>query len=107
MKENTTDRRDVVIVRIINAPVEVVWNAWTEPQAIRKWWGPEDYTSPSATVDLREGGKYVFSMAAPKEQGGVLLYIAGMYSKIVPMICCGYAFCIVPNIHYRRVDRRG
>ncbi|WP_223693682.1 SRPBCC family protein [Leifsonia poae] len=80
-----SDTRDVVITRILNAPVETVWRLWTDPAAITAWWGPEDYTSPSARVDLRKGGSYLFSMRAPDEQGGQESFTGGTYRSIVPL----------------------
>jgi uncharacterized protein YndB with AHSA1/START domain len=76
---------DLVITRIIDAPIKKVWEAWTVPDKVMCWWGPKDYTSPKATIDLREGGKYYFVMRAPKEQGGMDSYTIGTYTKIVPM----------------------
>ncbi|MGA7205227.1 MAG: SRPBCC domain-containing protein [Specibacter sp.] len=77
--------RDIIITRILNAPVETLWTLWTDPAAVTQWWGPEDYTSPSARIDLREGGSYLFSMQAPTEQGGLVSYTGGTYAKIAPM----------------------
>ncbi len=78
-------KQDVVIKRIIDAPLEKVWQYWTDPELIKKWWGPKDYTSNKCVVDLREGGKYIFAMTAPVYQGGQESYTAGVYKKIVPM----------------------
>ena len=78
-------REDLVVKRIIDAPLELVWKAWTEPEHVMKWWGPKHYTSPSCKIDLREGGKYIFCMRAPADQGGQEHYTAGVYKKIVPM----------------------
>ena len=84
-KSQTARREDLVVTRIIDAPIEVVWTAWTDPDHVRRWWGPKYYTSPSCKIDLREGGKYVFCMRAPEDQGGQDSYTAGTYTKIVPM----------------------
>ena len=81
-RNNTTD---IVITRIINAPVATVWKMWTDPKAVTKWWGPADYTAPSARVDLREGGMYLFCMRAPQDQGGQDSYTVGEYKGVVPM----------------------
>ncbi len=83
----TTDvkKEDLVVTRIIDAPVETVWKAWTEPEHVRHWWGPKDYTSPSCKIDLRAGGKFIFAMQAPAEQGGQVSYTSGVYQRIVPM----------------------
>ncbi len=78
-------KEDLVVTRIIDAPVELVWKAWTVPEHVMRWWGPKYYTSPSCKIDLREGGKYIFCMRAPKDQGGQDMYTAGVYKKIVPM----------------------
>jgi uncharacterized protein YndB with AHSA1/START domain len=78
-------KEDLVVTRIIDAPLELVWKAWTHPEYVKRWWGPKDYTSPACKIDLREGGKYLFTMRAPEEQGGQDSYTAGVYQKIVPM----------------------
>ncbi len=78
-------KRDLVVKRIIDAPVEKVWQAWTDPEKVKRWWGPSDYVSPSCKIDLKEGGKFAFCMRAPEWQGGQDSYTGGTYSKIVPM----------------------
>jgi uncharacterized protein YndB with AHSA1/START domain len=78
-------KADLVVKRIIDAPIEKVWKAWTEPEQVMKWWGPQYYTSPSCKMDFREGGEFLFCMRAPAEQGGQDFYTAGKYLKILPM----------------------
>ena len=78
-------KEDLVVTRIIDAPIELVWKAWTDPEHVMRWWGPKYYTSPSCKIDFREGGKYVFCMRAPIDQGGQDSFTAGVYKKIVPM----------------------
>jgi uncharacterized protein YndB with AHSA1/START domain len=82
---SSTEKQEIVITREYNYPVELVWKAWTDPALVMKWWGPTHYTSPSCTIDLREGGKYVFAMRAPDEHGGAESFSAGVYTKIVPL----------------------
>lgn len=77
-------RQDIVVTRIIDAPVELVWRAWTDPEYVKRWWGPQGYSSPFCKIDLREGGNFVFAMQAPKEQGGQVSYVSGTYRRIVP-----------------------
>ena len=50
-----------------------------------KWWGPNGFTSPSAEIDFREGGKSLVCMRAPKALGGQDMYSTWAYTKIVPM----------------------
>ncbi len=83
--KNNVKKEDLVVTRIIDAPIELVWKAWTDPEHVMRWWGPKYYTSPECKIDLREGGQYIFCMRAPKDQGGQDMYTAGVYKKIVPM----------------------
>lgn len=77
--------RDLIVSRIFNAPVELVWKAWTEPEYVMKWWGPDYFTSPSAKIDFREGGISLVCMRAPADFGGMDMYSTWVYQKIVPM----------------------
>jgi uncharacterized protein YndB with AHSA1/START domain len=80
------EKRDLVITRIFDAPIERVWQAWTDPEHVMRWWGPTGFTSPLCKIDFHEGGKFLFCMRAPKEfQGGQDYYTAGVYKKIVPL----------------------
>lgn len=81
----STNKQELVIIRVFDIPVDLVWKAWTDPKLVMLWWGPADYTSPRCEIDFREGGQYLFCMRAPKEHGGQDLYSTGVYKKIVPM----------------------
>ena len=64
------------------APLEKVWDAWTQPKAITQWYiGHEDWHTPEAEVELAVGGKFRFLMAE-KAQGGVSFEFTGTYSFI-------------------------
>jgi uncharacterized protein YndB with AHSA1/START domain len=78
-------KHDLVVTRIFNAPIELVWQAWTEPEHIMRWWGPDHFTSPSAQIDFREGGTSIVCMRAPKDFGGQDFYNTWHYQKIVPL----------------------
>lgn len=80
-----SNKQDLVVTRIIDASLEKVWKAWTDPEYVKLWWGPKDYISPKCEIDLREGGKFIFGMRAPDYQGGFDSYVTGVYKKIVPM----------------------
>jgi uncharacterized protein YndB with AHSA1/START domain len=82
---NKVKKEDLVVTRIIDAPLEMVWKAWTDPEQVKRWWGPKNYISPSCEIDLRVGGRYIFCMRAPEDQGGQDSYTSGLYSRIVPM----------------------
>ena len=59
--------REIVNTRIVNAPKETVFRAWTEPDHLRNWWGPNGYTNTFKEFDLRPGGKWSFVMHGPDE----------------------------------------
>ena len=71
----------VRITRIIDAPREEVFQAWTEPEQIRRWWGPGEFTCPEAEVDLRPGGSYRLAMQ-PTE--GDPFIVGGTYREVEP-----------------------
>jgi len=77
-------KRDMVITRVFDAPVEQVWKAWSDPAYVRQWWGPTGFTCPLAEMDFREGGKSLVCMRAPQEFGGQDMYNTWTYRKIEP-----------------------
>ncbi|HEX9808116.1 MAG TPA: SRPBCC domain-containing protein, partial [Alphaproteobacteria bacterium] len=54
--------REITITRVFDAPRELVWKAWTEPETFKQWWGPKGYTTPSCRIDFRVGGVYLACM---------------------------------------------
>jgi uncharacterized protein YndB with AHSA1/START domain len=82
---SSSKTRDLIVTRVFDAPIELVWKAWTDPEYIMRWWGPDHFTSPSAEMDFREGGTSLVCMRAPKELGGQDMYSTWIYKKIVPM----------------------
>lgn len=75
----------IVIERVFDAPKELVWKAWTDPELTKQWWGPEGFTAPSIKIDLQVGGKYIFAMHGPKgSEWDKDMYSAGVYKEIVP-----------------------
>lgn len=75
---------DVVATRVLDAPVEEVWKAWSEPAYVTRWWGPTGFTSPSAEMDFRVGGASLVCMRAPAEYGGGNTYHTWTYTRIDP-----------------------
>ena len=75
----------IEVTRTFNAPIEMLWKVWTDPELVKRWWGPKHFTSPVAKIDFRERGKSLVSMKAPKEMGGQEFYSVWEYVKIVPL----------------------
>ncbi len=69
MTESTgSESERMVVTQVFNAPRELVWKAWTEPQYVMQWWGPKGFTAPICRMDLRVGGRSLFCMKAPDGQ---------------------------------------
>jgi len=81
-----TDITEIRIEKVFDAPREMVWKAWTEPEMIKKWWGPEGFTAPSAKIDLKVGGKYTYAMKGPEgSKWDRVMYSSGIFKEIVLM----------------------
>ena len=79
------DDGQIIIKRTLNASPKQVWRAWTKPEIVKKWWGPEGFSSPSIEIDLRVGGKYIFALHGSKStEFDKDFYSAGIYKEIVP-----------------------
>ncbi|MCH8095323.1 MAG: SRPBCC domain-containing protein [Chloroflexi bacterium] len=72
----------VEVSRTFEAPLELLWKAWTEPEHFMKWYGPKGFTAPTCEIDLREGGRHLWSMLSPD---GKQMYSTGTYKEVVPM----------------------
>jgi uncharacterized protein YndB with AHSA1/START domain len=56
---------EIMITRLFGAPRELVWEAWTNPEHIAKWWGPNGFTTTTKSMDLRPGGVWIYTMHGP------------------------------------------
>ena len=56
---------EIRITRILDAPVKAVWDAWTDPEQVGKWWGPRGFTITTHSKDLRPGGHWSYTMHGP------------------------------------------
>ena len=81
------NKNELVIVRIFDAPVKLVWRAWTDPELAKKWWGPKIFSAPHISMDFRVGGKYLFCMRSTQgeETWQKGIWSTGVYKEIVPM----------------------
>lgn len=57
--------REIVIARVLDAPRERVWKAWTQPEHVAQWWGPDGFTTTIGTMDFRVGGVWKLVMHGP------------------------------------------
>jgi len=96
--------QELIITRIFDAPRELVWKAWTDPERVKRWWGPKNFTAPVSKIDLRVGGTYLNCMRSPE---GKDYWSTGVYREIVEpsLLVCTDSFAdekgkVVPASHY-------
>ena len=80
--EPTTSDREVVITRTIDAPARLVFEAWSKPEHIKRWFGPVGWPVTMAEMDFRVGGRYRFAMTG--HSGKQQTPFGGEYLEIVP-----------------------
>jgi uncharacterized protein YndB with AHSA1/START domain len=72
--------RKFVFTRVFDAPRELVWEAWTNPKHVARWWGPRGFTNPVCELDVRPGGTIRIDMRSPD---GIVYPMTGIFRKIV------------------------
>jgi uncharacterized protein YndB with AHSA1/START domain len=77
----TAPGADFVISRVLNAPRDLVWKCFTDPEHMKQWWGPKGFTVIASTMDLRPGGIYLYGMKTPD---GSAMWGRMVYREIVP-----------------------
>jgi uncharacterized protein YndB with AHSA1/START domain len=78
-----TKTQPLVIERTFDAPRELVWRAWTDPEQVKKWWGPKDFTAPVVKHDFRVGGKWLYAMQSASFNDGRPIWATGVYREII------------------------
>lgn len=77
--------KDLSFERTYSAPIHTVWCAWTQPEMLRQWWGPEKTIVPECEIDLRVGGEIYIVMEAGPGMGkyqGTRWPMAGTFTRI-------------------------
>ncbi|MGH1386562.1 SRPBCC family protein [Kordia sp.] len=75
------ENRTITIERTFNAPLALVWDAWTQPEHIASWWAPNGMKLAIEEHNFTVGGKWKFSMPMPD---GNKFISEGVYTEIVP-----------------------
>jgi uncharacterized protein YndB with AHSA1/START domain len=81
------------IERTFDAPIEKVWKVWTDPNEIKKWWGPNGVTIPECELDLQVGGRIYIIMEATEAMGpykGTRWPMDGNFTTIEPQAQIAY-----------------
>jgi uncharacterized protein YndB with AHSA1/START domain len=70
-----------VISRVLDAPRDLVWKVFTDPEHMKQWWGPKGFTVVASNMDLRPGGIYHYGLKAPD---GAPMWGKFVYREITP-----------------------
>lgn len=76
-----TTSQDFVISRVFDAPRELVWQCFTDPERMKRWWGPKGVKILKSDMDLRVGGTYLYGMQTPD---GKVMWGKFVYRAITP-----------------------
>jgi uncharacterized protein YndB with AHSA1/START domain len=94
VKNNTKDR-ELLLSRIIKAPVELVWEVWTKPEHIANWWGPDGFTNTISKMEVKPGGKWNLVMHGPD---GTDYENESIFREIIPFKKIVYEHVSYPHI---------
>jgi uncharacterized protein YndB with AHSA1/START domain len=83
MTDNNSAGDAVVIERSFDAPVDLIWQMWTDPEHFKAWYGPGGATIPVAQMDVRVGGARLLCMEVNSPNGQMQMWFAGEYREVV------------------------
>ena len=75
--------QEITITRVVEAPRDLVWKAWTKPEQLAEWWGPAGWSNPlpKVTLDVRPGG--AFHVTSVSDEDGSEMSTGGVYREVV------------------------
>ncbi|MFP3907253.1 MAG: SRPBCC domain-containing protein [Acidimicrobiales bacterium] len=83
MTDNSGPQDAVVIERSFDAPVELIWRMWTDPEHFAAWYGPDGATIPVAKMDVRVGGTRLVCMEMHGPDGPMQMWFTGEFREVV------------------------
>jgi uncharacterized protein YndB with AHSA1/START domain len=83
MPDHNVPRDAVVIERSFDAPVDLIWRMWTDPEHFRAWYGPDGASIPVAKMDVRVGGTRLVCMEMDTPGGPTQMWFSGEYLEVV------------------------
>lgn len=79
--EKNIPKKQLIITREFDAPIELVWRAWTDPEIIDEWWAPKPWKTETVSMDFKAGGSWLYYMLGPD---GAKHYCIVDYFEIIP-----------------------
>jgi uncharacterized protein YndB with AHSA1/START domain len=83
MTDSNRPQDAVVIERSFDAPVDLIWQMWTDPEHFKAWYGPDGATIPAAKLDVRVGGTRLVCIEMQSPDGPMRMWFAGEYREVV------------------------
>lgn len=83
MTDDSAGQAAVVIERYFEAPADLIWQMWTEPEHFKAWYGPAGATVPVAKMDVRAGGSRLVCMEMDTPGGPIQMWFTGQYREVV------------------------
>jgi uncharacterized protein YndB with AHSA1/START domain len=82
---NTTISKDAIVIeRVFDAPVDLIWQMWTQPEHFKNWYGPAGFSVQVIEMDVQVGGKHLFCMERQTPDGSMKMWLTGEYTDVVP-----------------------
>ena len=83
MADDSGSQNAVVIERLLDAPADLIWRMWTEPEQFAAWYGPNGVTIPVARMDVRVGGTRLVCMEMTTPNGSMQMWFTGEYREVI------------------------
>ncbi|MEL6268555.1 MAG: SRPBCC domain-containing protein [Chloroflexota bacterium] len=83
MSDSPVSENAVIVERIFDAPVDVIWQMWTQAEHFKHWYGPQGFTVPVADIDVREGGKRLVCLNMQTPGGPMDMWTTGEYTEVL------------------------
>ncbi len=84
MSDKAVSKDAIVIERTFDAPIDFIWQLWTQPEDFKRWYGPRSFSIPVVEMDVRIGGKRLVCMERQTPNGSMKMWTTGEYTEIVP-----------------------
>jgi uncharacterized protein YndB with AHSA1/START domain len=83
MPDDNASQHAVVIERCFDAPVDLIWQMWTDPEHFKAWYGPDGATIPIVKMDVRVGGTRLVCMEMDTSDGPTQMWFTGEYLEVI------------------------
>jgi uncharacterized protein YndB with AHSA1/START domain len=83
MTDDSSSQNAVVIERTLDAPADLIWRMWTQPEHFAAWYGPNGASIPVAKMDVRAGGTRLVCMEMQTPNGTMQMWFTGEYREVV------------------------